>query len=62
MRQRQNKVVEFIKKLLTTNRDLRDVHEGAARVNEAQARVEETLRLIELRKDAMRHGLRRHPE
>jgi hypothetical protein len=59
---RQSKIMEFLKKLLTTNRDLRDVQEGAAKLNAAQARVEETLRLIELRKDAMRHGLRRHPE
>jgi hypothetical protein len=55
-------IVNLIKRLLTTNRDLRDVQEGAAKLNAAQARVEETLRLIELRKDAMRHGLRRHPE
>jgi hypothetical protein len=55
-------IVNLIKRLLTTNRDLRDVQEGAAKLNAAQARVEETLRLIELRKDAMRHGLRRTPD
>jgi hypothetical protein len=55
-------IVNLIKRLLTTNRDLRDVQEGAAKLNAAQARVEETLRLLELRKDAMRHGLRRTPD
>jgi hypothetical protein len=55
-------IVNLIKRLLTTNRDLRDVQEGAAKLNAAQARVEETLRLLELRKDAMRQGLRRTPD
>jgi hypothetical protein len=58
---RHNKIMELLKRLLTTTRDLQDVQEGAARVNEAEARVNETLRLLELRKEAMKQGLRRHP-
>lgn len=48
-----NKVMNTLRRIFTTNTDLRDVETGARRVEEAEHKVRQTLQLLQVRKDVL---------
>lgn len=48
-----NKLMQLLRKILTTTDDLRDAETGAARLDGAEREVKETLGLLQIRRENM---------